>query len=55
MGTLNVPGARLDYRVVGEGPLLVLIAGGPGRAPSTTRLAQHLAPRCRVLTYDRHG
>ncbi len=44
MGTLNVPGARLDYRVVGEGPLLVLIAGGPGRAPSTTRLRSTWRP-----------
>jgi len=37
MSTLNVPGTRLDYRVVGEGPLLALIAGAGGRAPSATR------------------
>ncbi|TCC47807.1 alpha/beta hydrolase [Kribbella capetownensis] len=52
---LEVPGARLHHFVRGSGPLLVLIAGGFGDATVTDALANHLADRYTVLTYDRRG
>ncbi len=55
MSTLDVPGAKLDYQIVGEGPLLLLIAGARGSGAIYRQLAQHLASRFRVLTYDRRG
>ncbi len=55
MATLAVPGAVLDYRVLGDGPLLVLIAGARGSGSIYHPLAQHLSGRVRVLTYDRRG
>ena len=55
MATLPVPGAALDYRVVGEGPLLVLIPGARGAGDIYRPLAQHLSGQFRVLTYDRRG
>ena len=55
MTQLDVPGAKLGYTVVGEGPLLVLIAGARGSGAIYQPLAQHLASEYRVLTYDRRG
>ena len=55
MATLPVAGAVLNYRVVGEGPLLVLIAGARGSGAIYHPLAHHLAAHFRVLTYDRRG
>ena len=55
MATLPVPGAVLDYRIFGEGPLLVLIAGARGSGSIYHPLAQHLSQHFRVLTYDRRG
>ncbi|MGW4277774.1 alpha/beta fold hydrolase [Streptomyces seoulensis] len=52
---LEVPGARLRYAVRGEGPLLLLIAGGHHGADANEPLARHLADRYTVLTYDRRG
>ncbi|MFB9834748.1 alpha/beta fold hydrolase [Actinoallomurus acaciae] len=52
---LEVPGARLHHFVRGTGPLLVLIAGGHGDAAVNEPLADHLADRYTVLTYDRRG
>ncbi|RMI45500.1 alpha/beta hydrolase [Actinomadura harenae] len=52
---LDVPGARLRHFVRGSGPLLVLIAGGPGDASMNEALASHLEDRYTVLTYDRRG
>ena len=55
MATLPVPGAVLDYRIFGDGPLLVLIAGARGSGSIYHPLAQHLSQHFRVLTYDRRG
>jgi pimeloyl-ACP methyl ester carboxylesterase len=55
VGTLDVPGARLRYLRRGNGPLLLLIAGGDGDAAAGDDLAAHLADSYTVLTYDRRG
>ena len=55
MATLPVPGAVLDYQVLGDGPLLVLVAGARGSGTVYHPLAQHLSQQFRVLTYDRRG
>jgi pimeloyl-ACP methyl ester carboxylesterase len=52
---LDVPGGRLRSFVRGSGPALVLIPGGHGDAARTEALANHLADRYTVLTYDRRG
>jgi acetyltransferase/esterase len=55
MSVLAVPGARLYYESVGSGPPLVLIPGGNGTAHIFGPVAQHLAQRFTVTTYDRRG
>ena len=55
MATLPVPGAVLDYRVRGDGPLLVLVAGARGSGTIYHPLADALSQQFRVLTYDRRG
>jgi acetyltransferase/esterase len=55
MTILEVPGARLYYESVGSGPPLVLIPGGNGTAHIFGPIAQHLAQRYTVTTYDRRG
>lgn len=55
MSVLDVPGARLYYETVGDGPPLVLIPGGNGTAHIFSPIAQHLAARYTVTTYDRRG
>lgn len=55
MGTLEVPGASLYYEEVGSGPLMVLIPGGNGTAHIFNGLAQMLAARYTVVSYDRRG
>lgn len=55
MGTLDVPGAKLNYQVTGSGPLLVLIPGARGDGNIFAPLAQRLASRFSVLSYDRRG
>jgi pimeloyl-ACP methyl ester carboxylesterase len=55
MAYLDVSGARLYYEVRGAGPLLVLVPGAKGEAGIYQRLAEELAPRYRVITYDRRG
>jgi pimeloyl-ACP methyl ester carboxylesterase len=52
---LDVPTGRLRSFVRGSGPTLVLIAGGHGDAARTGALADHLADRYTVVTYDRRG
>ncbi|GAA3082772.1 alpha/beta hydrolase [Streptomyces olivoverticillatus] len=52
---LEVPGARLRYAVRGEGPLLLLVAGGHYGVDANEPLARRLADRYTVLTYDRRG
>ncbi|MFV2119661.1 alpha/beta fold hydrolase [Streptomyces sp. Act-28] len=54
-GTLAVPGARLHFEERGEGPLLLLVAGGNSDAAVFTRLAASLAADHRVVTYDPRG
>ncbi|WP_033215502.1 alpha/beta fold hydrolase [Kitasatospora phosalacinea] len=52
---LEVPGARLRHFVRGAGPVLVLVSGGHGDAGVTDALADRLADRYTVVTYDRRG
>jgi pimeloyl-ACP methyl ester carboxylesterase len=54
-GVLEVPGARLYYETVGDGPPLLLIPGGNGTAHIFTPMAHLLAARFRVISYDRRG
>jgi len=53
--TLKVPGATLYYEVRGSGPVLLLICGGVYDAAAYSDLAQQLADRYTVVTYDRRG
>ncbi|WP_283133034.1 alpha/beta fold hydrolase [Rhizohabitans arisaemae] len=54
-GVLPVPGARLYHEVRGSGPLLLLIATGNGDATPYGPMADALADRYTVVTYDRRG
>ncbi|GAT67126.1 alpha/beta hydrolase fold protein [Planomonospora sphaerica] len=54
-GTLAVPGATLYYEVRGSGPALLLIPTGNGDAGPYEPLAEALAGRHTVITYDRRG
>ena len=53
--TLKVPGATLYYEVRGSGPVLLCITGGPTDAGMFTDLAERLAERYTVVTYDQRG
>jgi pimeloyl-ACP methyl ester carboxylesterase len=53
--TLKVPGANLYYEVRGTGPVLLLIAGGPADASVFAGVADVLAGRYTVVTYDPRG
>ncbi|WP_218020156.1 alpha/beta fold hydrolase [Nocardia anaemiae] len=53
--TLAVPGATLYYEIRGTGPLLLLIPGGNGDAGSFDQIAERLADRYTVVSYDRRG
>ena len=55
MATLDVPGARLAYQVLGQGPLLVLIPGANGEYGIYQGLAHALSGEYTVLTYARRG
>ncbi len=55
MSVLQVPGARLHYETVGSGPPLLMIPGGNGTAHIFQPIAQLLAERFTVITYDRRG
>ncbi len=52
---LKVPGATIHYEVRGQGPLLLLIPGGPQDAGVFADLARHLADSYTVLAYDPRG
>lgn len=54
-GTLAVPGAQLYFEVRGTGPLLLLVPGGASDAEVFRDLADALAVRHRVVTYDPRG
>src|SRR3989442_9512615 len=53
--TVKVPGATLYYEVRGTGPALVAIPGGPTDAGMFTAVADQLADRYTVVTYDPRG
>jgi pimeloyl-ACP methyl ester carboxylesterase len=53
--TLKVPGATLYTEVRGSGPVLLCITGGPTDAGMFTDLAERLADRYTVVTYDQRG
>ena len=53
--TLKVPEATLYMEVRGSGPVLLLITGGPTDAGMFTDLAQRLADRYTVVSYDQRG
>jgi pimeloyl-ACP methyl ester carboxylesterase len=53
--TLKVPGATLYYEVLGSGPTLLIIPGGPQDAGVFAELSQRLADRYTVATYDPRG
>lgn len=52
---LKVPGAELYYEIRGSGPVLLLACGGVYDAAGYSELAQRLADRYTVVTYDRRG
>ncbi|GAA0403248.1 alpha/beta hydrolase [Acrocarpospora corrugata] len=52
---LQAPGAELYYEVRGSGPVLLLICGGVYDAAAYQPLAEALADRYTVVTYDRRG
>ena len=52
---LDVPGATLHYEVRGGGPVLLLVCGGIYDAQGYADLADALADRYTVVTYDRRG
>jgi hypothetical protein len=55
IATLDVPGATLHDEVRGDGPVLLMICGGVYDAAGYAGLADQLADRCTVVTYDRRG
>ncbi len=55
IGSLRVNGATLHYEVRGQGPLLLLIAGGASGAASFDGIADDLAGEYTVATYDPRG
>ena len=55
VSTLKVPGASLYHEVRGSGPALLCIPGGPTDAGIFTDLAERLAGRYTVVTYDPRG
>jgi len=54
-GTLPVPGARLCYKVRGQGPALLVIQGGGGTADTSDGMASALDAEFTVTSYDRRG
>jgi pimeloyl-ACP methyl ester carboxylesterase len=52
---LEVPGATLYLEVRGSGPVLLCISGGPTDAGMFTDLAERLADRYTVVSYDQRG
>ncbi|MGW5643689.1 alpha/beta fold hydrolase [Saccharopolyspora sp. NPDC003762] len=54
-GTIPLDGAELYFEARGEGPPVLLIQGGLSEAGATEQLAEKLAQRYKVITYDRRG
>src|SRR5262245_50305875 len=53
--TLKVPGATIYYEVRGSGPLLLMVPGSPADAAAFAGIADALADRYTVVTYDQRG
>ena len=53
--TLNVPGATIYYEVVGTGPVLLCISGGPTDAGMFADFQERLSDRYTVVAYDQRG
>ena len=53
--TLKVPGATIYYEVVGSGPVLLCISGGPTDAGVFADLQERLSDRYTVVAYDQRG
>jgi pimeloyl-ACP methyl ester carboxylesterase len=53
--TLKVPGATLYFEIRGSGPVLLCISGGPTDAGLFGDLAERLADRYTVVSYDQRG
>jgi pimeloyl-ACP methyl ester carboxylesterase len=53
--TVKVPGATLYVEVRGSGPVLLCITGGPTDAGMFSDLAERLADRYTVVSYDQRG
>ncbi len=54
-GLLSVDGARLHYKAVGSGPVLLMLPGGDGDADAFDLTTPLLCDRFTVVTYDRRG
>jgi pimeloyl-ACP methyl ester carboxylesterase len=52
---LDVPGARLYYEVMGEGPVLLFIPGGAADANGFLPMGERLADAFTVVRYDPRG
>lgn len=48
-------GLSLYCASAGDGPVILIIQGGPNEAGATTQLVEHLAVQFTVVTYDRRG
>jgi len=55
MPTLEVPGARLNYRTAGDGPPIVLVHGSATDLTTWDGVVEDLALDHRVIVYDRRG
>lgn len=53
--TLPVPGATVHYEMIGSGPILLLIPGGPEDAAKFAGVRGRLAERYTVVSYDPRG
>jgi pimeloyl-ACP methyl ester carboxylesterase len=54
-GLVQANGTELYYEARGDGPPLLLVAGGLADAGQFTALAEALAEHAKVITYDRRG
>ena len=54
-GFAESPEVNLYYTKRGEGPMLLILQGGAGSAEGSEALAEALADRFTVVTYDRRG
>jgi pimeloyl-ACP methyl ester carboxylesterase len=53
--TLKVPGASMYYELLGSGPLLLIIPGGPQDAGVFADMTRRLADRYTVIAFDPRG